>query len=63
MSKKIYKDKTKVQIIDALVERDLEVIRDDPTSIEEGLRTGITGYSHMTDSELIELYQTHCEED
>jgi hypothetical protein len=63
MDKPIYKNLTREDIIDALVEKDIECITDDPTSIGDSLRYGIKGYNNMSNDELIDDYKTYCEEE
>jgi hypothetical protein len=60
--KPIYKNLTREEIIDALVEKDVDCITEDPTSITDALRNGIPGYENQTDQHLIEDYQIYCEE-
>jgi hypothetical protein len=63
MSKVIYKNLTKEEIIDSLVNKDIECITENPMSIENGLLGGLKGYNNMSDENIIELYQEYCEED
>jgi len=62
MSIKIHNNLTREEIIDALIEKDIECITDDPTSIRDALINGIPGYENQTDEHLIEDYQIYCEE-
>ena len=62
-NKTIYKDLTREEIIDALVDSDIDAIIEDPTSIDEALRLGFEGYESMDNEALIDDYKTFIEEE
>ena len=63
MCKKIHKNITREEIINALIEKDIECITDDPTSIICALREGCVGYEKMNNEQLIEDYKIYCEDE